>query len=239
MVELYLLAPLLWGLPNISPATMKLETWLRIAEIPYEARPANLAEAPKGKVPYIRHQGELIGDSTLIIEHLKKAYGKDPDRDLSRRDRAISLAFRRMVKENLYWVIAYSRWGDPRGWDAYEKLLGSFLAPDPAVAQQVALALRAQVLEQLRGHGMGRHAQDEIYAIGSADLTALADFLGDKPFFMGDHPTTVDATVFAYVANVIEVPLSYPTKEVGLGLPNLVAYTRRMRSRFYPEMSSS
>jgi glutathione S-transferase len=238
MIDLYLLPPL-WGLPSISPATMKLETWLRMAEIPYEPRPADMAEAPKGKVPYIRHQGALMGDSTLIIEHLKKAYGKDPDSDLSPADRAVSLAFRRMVKENLYWVIAYSRWADPRNWDTYEALLASFLAPDPAAGKQIAAALRAQMLEQIRGHGMGRHAEEEIYALGSADLTAIADFLGDKPFFMADHPTTADATLFAYVANVIGVPLSYPTKEVGLRLPNLVAYTERMRSRFYPEMSPS
>lgn len=238
MIELYLLPPL-WGLPNISPASMKLETWLRLAEIPYEPRPANMAEAPKGKVPYVRHQGALVGDSTLIIERLKKAYERDPDRDLSPAERAISLAFRRMVKENLYWVIAHTRWADPGNWAIYEELLVSFLAPDPAVARQIAAALRAQMLEQLRGHGMGRHAADEIHAIGGADLVAISDFLGDKPFFMGDRPTTADAAIFAYVANIIGVPLSCPTREVGLRLPNLVAYTERMRARFFPETSRS
>jgi glutathione S-transferase len=238
MVELYQLPPL-WGLPNISPATMKLETWLRMAEIPYEARPADLAEAPKGKVPYIRNGGALMGDSTLIIEHLKKAYGKDPDRGLSKVEQAVSLAFRRMVKENLYWVITYSRWGDPQNWAAYEALLVSILAPDPVAAKQIAAALRDRMLAQLRGHGLGRHSQDEIYAVGNADLTAIADFLGDKPFFMGEHPTTADAAIFAYVENLLAVPISYPTKEYGLGLRNLGAYSQRMRARFYREMSPS
>lgn len=236
MVELYQLPPL-WGLPNISPATMKLETWLRMAEIPYEARPADVTQAPKGKLPYIRHEGALMGDSTLIIEHLKKAYGKDPDRGLSKTERAVSLAFRRMMKENLYWVIVYSRWADPRNWGTYESFLASVVAPDPVVAKPIVAAMREQMLAQLRGHGMGRHSEDEIYAIGNADLTAIADFLADKPFFMGDHPTTVDATVFASVENILGVPISFPTKDHGLAMPNLVAYRKRMRSGFYPEMS--
>ena len=34
----------------------------------------------------------------------------------------------------------------------------------------------------------------EIYALGCADLTALSDFLADKPFFLGAEPTALDAT---------------------------------------------
>src|SRR6185295_19040355 len=58
-------------LPNMSPPCVKLETWLRMAEIPYEMAPPDLAEAPKGKVPFIEDAGVKMGDSTLIVEHLK------------------------------------------------------------------------------------------------------------------------------------------------------------------------
>jgi glutathione S-transferase len=238
MVELYLLPPL-WGLRNISPPCMKLETWLRIAEIPYEARPASMQEAPKGKVPYIRDGATLMGDSTLILEHLKNAHGRDPDRNLSKAERAVSLAFRRMMKENLYWVISYNRWADERNWPTYKAVLMSFIAPGVSEAQQEAIvtALRAGTLEQLRGHGMGRHRPDEVYAIGIADITAVSDFLGDKPFLMGAEPTTADAAVSAYLAHVLEVPLPSAAKDHGLGLANLVEYGKRMRDRFFPEKS--
>ncbi|WP_437834850.1 glutathione S-transferase N-terminal domain-containing protein [Sorangium sp. So ce1153] len=64
---------------------MKLETWLRIAGIPYETAPLDLAAAPKGKVPYIEEAGVRIGDSTLIIDHLQRTHqpcaGSPRDRD--------------------------------------------------------------------------------------------------------------------------------------------------------------
>lgn len=101
MITLYKTPPA-WNLPSISPPCMKLETWLRIAKLPYKSDTnINLAAAPKGKIPFIEYQGNLIGDSTLIIEMLKQKEGIDLDEGLTPTERATSLAFRRMLKEIL------------------------------------------------------------------------------------------------------------------------------------------
>ncbi|MBA2350336.1 MAG: glutathione S-transferase C-terminal domain-containing protein [Burkholderiales bacterium] len=86
---------------------------------------------------------------------------------------------------------------------------------------------------ELHGHGMGRHTSDEIYAIGKADIGALADLLGDRPFVMGAEPTSVDAVAYAFLANLIWVPLDTPLKRYALSRPNLEAYCQRMKSRYY------
>lgn len=67
--------PPAFGLPNASPFCMKLETYLRMAEIPYQIKAASFAQAPNGKIPYIEHNGRLIGDSSLIIDYLKQTFG--------------------------------------------------------------------------------------------------------------------------------------------------------------------
>lgn len=108
MITLYT-APSFWGLPSISPPCMKLETWLRMAKLPYQAvivTAQDFAIAPKGKIPFINYQGKLFGDSTLIIEMLKQAEGIDLEVNLTCTERAISLAFRRMIKENIYWGVS-------------------------------------------------------------------------------------------------------------------------------------
>ena len=39
-----------------------------MAGVPYAVQTGGLSKAPKGKLPYIRDEGRLIGDTTLIRE---------------------------------------------------------------------------------------------------------------------------------------------------------------------------
>lgn len=57
-------------LPSVSPFVLKLETFLRFANIPYETDKSDMW-GPKGKTPWISLNGHHIGDSQLIIEFLK------------------------------------------------------------------------------------------------------------------------------------------------------------------------
>ncbi|EYF06931.1 glutathione S-transferase family protein [Chondromyces apiculatus] len=216
---------------------MKLETWLRLADIPYTIAAPDFNVAPKGKIPYVDDAGALMGDSTLIIEHLIATRGRDPDAGLSREERAISVAFRRLCKENLYWVTLKMRYSDPHNWSLYRPVLaGMQTTAPPDVKLAIADTIYRNMIEQLQNQGLGRHSLEEVDRIGMADLTALSDFLGAKPFLMGDRPTSVDATAYSHVANTIEVPLQSTVRDHGRALPNLVAYCERMRERFFPDL---
>ncbi len=227
-----------WGLPNLSPACMKLESWLRLAGIPYLAVPLDLAQTPKGKIPYIYlEDGTRMGDSTLIIEHLKATYGREPDARLTAEQRAISLAFRRMMKEDFYWVIVHTRYKEERNWECYRQVVIDMMDGVPEEKQTIlADFYRKRILEQLQGQGMGLHTADEVYRLGIEDVRAVSDFLGDKPFLFGEEPTTADATVSAYLANQLQVPLECPVKDFGLSRDNLVRYLQRTRARLFPEL---
>jgi glutathione S-transferase len=221
-----------WGF-NASPFCMKLETYLRMMELPYETvSEETLKKTPKGKMPYIIDGERKIGDSNLIIEYLKVQYGDRTDGHLSGSDRAISLAMRRLIDENLYWCVVYSRWMDDRNWpitrDAY------FGSLPPVVKQILPGVLRKETAKNLHGHGMGRHNATEIYEIGCRDLQALSDFLGDKEFFFGDQPTILDASAHAVIAGFLKVPMNCPMTQKAKGLDNLVAFSDRMTTKYYP-----
>src|SRR3546814_20610815 len=62
----------------------------------YETNPGN---GPKGKLPFIEIEGERIGDSTLVLYHLKEKLGVDLDRELSDAERAQSHMLQRMVED--------------------------------------------------------------------------------------------------------------------------------------------
>jgi len=233
MIRLYQFPPA-FGLPNASPFCMKVETYLRMAGLAYECpRGASHFKAPKGKLPYIEDDGRVVADSTHIIEYLKRAYGDPLDAHLTAAERATALAFQRLLEENFYWAALYSRWIDDAGFAlAREAFFARLWWPFRLVLPHLA---RRGLRAELRGHGMGRHSRDEIYAIGCRDLAAIADFLGDKPFMMGDRPTSLDASAYAFLANVLWVPLESPLKAHAQKCPQLEAYCRRMKERYYPE----
>ncbi len=222
-----------WGLPNASPFCMKLETYLRMAEIPHTlVYEDTLDKAPKKKMPYIEDGDRKIGDSNLVIEYLIGKYGDRTDEHLSPSDRGISLAMRRMIDENLYWCMVYSRWMDESGWAITKP---AYFGTLPPVLKQILPGiLRKGVQKNLDAHGMGRHSDGEIYSIGSRDLVALSGFLSDKPFFFGDRPTLLDAAAHATVRNFLDVPIEGPLKQKAHQLENLVSFSNRMTERFYP-----
>lgn len=236
--------PSAWGMPgSISPPCQKLETWFRIAGLPYEVAPyPSPVQAPKGKWPYIEDDGVVIADSTLIVEHLRRTRGVDPDRNLTPQERAIGLAFRRLFKESLFWLIIQIRHRDDAGFMKYRKALWSLLAPGVPLDQvgedvkDAVIGIRKAMIEQMHGAGMGRHTAEEVHQLGTADLLAVSDFLGDKPYFFGDEPTGIDATAWAYLSHVIDLPLDSPSTQVARNTKNLVEYCRRMRARYFPEV---
>jgi glutathione S-transferase len=233
MIKLHQFEPA-FGLPNASPFCMKLETYLRMAGIPFELSPPNLQDlrkAPKGKMPFIDDNGKIIADSTFIIDYLITNHGDKLDGWLSVEQKAVALGFQRLMEENLYWAIVHTRWFEPQGWAAIKVAFFDKM-PVPLKWFVPALARRG-TLKAMHGHGIGRHSPAEIHEIGKRDITAIADYLGDKPYFMGDQPSTIDATVYAFAANLVYVPIASPLKQQAEKYPQLKAYCERMRARYY------
>lgn len=235
MIILYTTPPL-WGLPSISPACLKLETCLRMAKVPYQRnQDLDLSLAPKGKIPFIEDRGEFIGDSTLILQRLQQHTGIDLDRTLTSEQQAIALAFRRMLKEHTYWGLVYIRYGMEANWQQYRQVMAQMLAPNSPheIWEPIVEGLRKQFLTQLYQQGLGRHQEGEIDQLITADLQALSTFLADRPYFMGDQPTTLDATVYAHIGNLIQPPFDSAIVNAARNLTNLCQHCDRMTQHFF------
>jgi glutathione S-transferase len=230
MIRLHQFAPA-FGLVNASPFCMKLEVYLRMAGLPYEAvNDGNVMKAPKGKLPYIEDGGTRVADSSFIIDYLKLTYGDRLDAGLTPAQRAQALALQRLFEENLYWAVVHTRWVDPAGW-ARTKV--AFFGAMPAPLRWLLPPLaRRGMLGEMRGHGMGRHSVAEIHAIGCRDVTAVADMLADQPFMLGDAPTSIDAVAYAFLANLLWAPVESPIRRHAAARPTLEAYCQRMKARF-------
>ncbi|UZE95955.1 glutathione S-transferase family protein [Alkalimarinus alittae] len=225
--------PRLLGIPNMSPFCLKLEAWLRMVDIKYDIREvADPRKGPKGKLPFIKDDEIVVADTSMIIDYLKKKHSIQIDDHLTLSERAVALAFERMLDEHLYWALLYNRWVD----DNWVKTKEALFSTLPVVLKGIVPAVaQKNIKSELDGHGMGRHSRDEVYERANQDLKALTDFLADKPYLMGDQPSTVDATLYAYLCNILEVPLRSPMKDYLNKCKNIRAYNERMGAQLFPE----
>ena len=237
MLSLYQFSPA-WGLPNISPFCIKLETWLKMAGIEHRVVHENdPRKGPKGKIPYIVDDGVTMGDSTLIIEYLTEKYGVTLDDDLSDEQGAVAHAVQRMLQESLYWVLIQCRWLDDAGFSAVRAVLAPQI---PAPLRAVLPGLfRRGIIKSAKGQGMGRHSRAEVLRMGVQDLDALAALLGDRPFLFGAEPHTVDANAFSFLMCFVGPPIHNEIKAHIQATPRLLDYYNRMRARYFPEVAAA
>jgi glutathione S-transferase len=219
--------PAPWGF-NPSPFCLKVETYCRLAGIPFESVAALPFGSPRGKLPFLSSGTERVPDSGLIIAWLKQRYGNRLDQDLNAEQRALGHLIRRCCEESLYFVLLYERWIDPDGWRVIKP---AFFGPLPFLLRDIAAALaRRGVRLALNGQGYGRHTRAEVFALGEADIAAIATMLAARDFAVADHPTSYDAVLYAFLANVLRAPLDGGLKERARQHENLAAYVERIRA---------
>ncbi|WP_133136716.1 glutathione S-transferase family protein [Legionella rowbothamii] len=231
MIKLYQFPPQ-WSLPNPSPFCMKLETYLRMAKLPFEAiYVVNPTKGPKKKLPTINDEGTILGDSGLIISYLKEKYGDPLDSHISSEQKAQALAIQRLLEEHLYWIMVYSRWIDERYWPVTRDTFFSHLKWPLRII--IPIILQKKIRGDLYKHGIGRHSTTEIYQLGVEDLTVLSTFLKSSEFLLGNEPTSIDASAYAFLANILETPIASPLQDYAKTQPQFIDYCERMKHRFY------
>jgi glutathione S-transferase len=231
MITLYSFGPA-FGLPDSSPFVTKVEILLKMANLLYRTDTTGFVRAPKGKLPYIDDDGVVVPDSTFIRWHLEKKYRIDFDRGLNPTQQATAWAFEKMAEEQLYWILLHDRWMIDGN---FRKGPARFFDNVPATVRPlVAAMIRRKMRAALKAQGVGRHSPDEIAALGARSIKAIADFLGDKPFFMGSEATGADATMFAFVCAALCPYFESRLRGAAERRDNLRRYVGRMTALHYP-----
>lgn len=220
-----------FGVADFSPACLKLKTYLRMAGVTYVAKLGDPRRGPTSKVPYITHGGKTIGDSGLIIDYLKQALGDPLDAKLTSDQRALGHLLRRTVEESLYWSLMCARWGDDvviaRLFEQFRTML------PPIVGGLIFKAIRRKTLRDAWGQGMWRHTTENISKHGCADIDAVAQVLGDKPYLFGDAPTSFDAAIYGSIANVLALPSEGKLATRAREHVNLVHFVQRVTQKYW------
>ncbi|MPZ36542.1 MAG: glutathione S-transferase family protein [Rhizobiales bacterium] len=229
--------PRRFGIPNLSPFCCKLETWLRIAGVPYEVvETLDPRKGPKGKLPFIEDAGVRIADTSIIIDHLVKTRGVDPDARLDDSQRAIALLVQRALEEHYAFVLAYTHLVRDEG---LRHTRARFDAVPAIIRPLIFRIVQGKIKKMLWLQGTLRHSDEEIVESALRDWRAILTVMGDRLFFFGDEPTGIDAVVFGALATSLLTPIASPIRDFLKSQPACVAYAERMRARFFPELANA
>src|SRR5689334_12742244 len=220
MITLYSY-PSLFGVADNNGYGLKVFAFLRLAGLPFvHEHIFDASAAPRGQLPYIVDDGETIGDSETIIAHLIAKYRLTLDAALTARERDLSLLVTRLL-DDLYWVMSYSRWKDERYWPEFRAAL---MREHPSLNEAGLAKARDFNFQRYHFQGIGRYAPDAAYARGLADLGVLADLVSSGAYVHGAAPTSVDAGIYGFIANIHFYDIDTPLKQFVASRQNLVRH---------------
>src|SRR3954452_9331737 len=152
--------PELYGLADNNPYGLKVYAFLRLCRLEFRHEHIFDAKAaPRGQLPYVEDDGETVGDSDEIVDHLVAKYRPPIDLDLTPAQRTLDHLLRRTL-DDLYWVMSYSRWHDPRYWPTFrDEILGTH----PGVTAEELEAARAYNDKRYHYQGIGRYEPEGVY----------------------------------------------------------------------------
>ena len=239
--------------PSSSGYCQKVETIFRLVSFDrYTLVSTPFRASPTGKLPFItiHHHGgggsdalphaEVIADSHFIVRKLiQRGIIPDPDAALTEAQRVDSRALSIWTEHHLYPAIVQQRWGRDHNAHALIAAL-----PLPWFGRPlIAWYLRRSILSSLWTMGIGRYADAEVDEYVTEWLQALETRLADgREWLLATTtgadalPHSVDATVWAFLANCLGVGVG--NTEVVAGIrerPMVFAFIKRGAARWFPE----
>ena len=205
------------GCDSASPFCTKVHRALNVKGLSYEPRvvgsPAEMKRINPGvsKVPVLEVDGQLVTDSTRILEHLDAHH---PDPPLFPKEGPLAGRVRLLedwADESLYWFPVYHRWQLDDGFAVLaEQAFGSLPFP---LRWFVPRVVGRQVVRQLHGQGIGRLQPDVVLAALEGHLDMLEALLADGgPYLAGETVTAADLAVFGPL-QVLRTPTTPQTRE--------------------------
>ncbi len=227
MLKLYCY-PKMFGLPDNNPFGLKVDTFLRLAKIDYEIiNTINTENVPRKQLPCIEINNNVISDSNKIINFLTREFKIELNNHLTPLQNNIAFLITRTLDCNLYWIMSYSRWQDDRFWPLFK---AAFLKFYPDINDESLDKGRKYNTERYYYQGIGRYDVAEVYNSGLNDLQIIVNLLDNNRFIFGDKFSTIDATIYGYLANIYYFEIDTPLREYLIKNAKLTRYINNIRS---------
>lgn len=246
---------------SICPFALKVESFLRINDIPYETCYTS-SFGKNGTIPYLR-MFETTGDNSdsnesLTFEELSDSNESiafllnDPDFDttkcnqnsLTKEQKAIEHACLRMLEEHTAQTGFYFRYAlnMPEFCDATElrdRLFNGNENPQGSlIFTMFKKGLPNSWMIKAKARGFVRYSSpDVVWKMAGDDLQALEDLLSSKDYFFGrSHPGIMDCTVFGHLSQLLYIRMDFPQqKYLKENCPGLLRFMEHFKQTHFPD----
>ena len=236
---------------------LKLETYLRLAGIPYELVPSSdpSTVSPTARFPAVEVDGVVLTESEAIIETLgaTPVGGTRPvkgEHELTPSQRAKGTAIRRVAEDSLHWYLKRCLVAD--NLDALvPHVRGALPTSNPGAARGLTDSfVRQPIIKALNEQGVGDMSPEHYHREWLRDVQTLEVLMcgedaanGKPPSRAGfavteDAPTTYDATAFAFLYGMRQLSkqgVSAPALDYFAQSPGLQDYVERVQATAFPD----
>jgi glutathione S-transferase len=226
MLTLYSYPPL-FGVADNNGYGLKVYAFLKLAGVPFTHEHIfDASKAPRGQLPYIVDDGETVGDSENILGFLTDKYRIAMDVALTPAQRDQNLFVTRTL-DDLYWVMSYSRWKDERYWPTFRDALKR---EHPSLTDEGLLKAKDFNAQRYYYQGIGRYEPNDAMGRGITDLIALSGIIPANGFVHGAAPTSIDAGIYGFIANIYFYDIDTPLKLFVVAHDNLVRHCQAIHA---------
>ncbi|XP_063223330.1 metaxin-1 isoform X1 [Bacillus rossius redtenbacheri] len=222
------------------PVTVHGEVFFRKAEayavfsgIPFSTQVTNNPfKTPHGELPVCR-TGKIVLINISDFKNYFRKLNMYADAMLSEEQCADVSAYNEILKEMLYPALLYVWWLSERNYEGLTRPWYARALPFPLhfyYPQRYHADARAKL------EALGAASEDAVYSEAKKCLTMLSHRLGDKQFLFGNHPSSLDATLYAHLAPLLKAPFPEAKLQNHLkGCTNLVKFIERVSQRYFTD----
>ncbi|KAH9597192.1 Thioredoxin-like fold [Trypanosoma melophagium] len=224
--------------PSVSPLCTKLETFLRLAKVPYEAHViTSTAVSPNEYLPCIVHNNRRMVESNAIINYITAQFHVQLDKSLTEEQRAIGTAVASMLEYGDQFAYYRTVTGDG------SRVLIPYFAHAWHVprlfARLIFRRMRLHLSHSLQIAGMSTSREEYEFEY-LQDIKAIEHIIGEKAFLLGSQPSSFDCAVYAAFLPIVSMnevekvskPFAY-VKHSRI----LTGYVNRMTQAAFPDLS--
>lgn len=229
-----------WGLPSVDLDCLEIMTYAKFSGAPLQTRATNNPfKTPTGKLPVFRHGKTELLDFEDISFYLKEKKNFSADFGITPKQQADVSAFSHLLREKLYPALLYTWWIDQKNYIELTRPWYSRALPlplnyyYPGRFEREARKTIETLYENCEDMAVIEAA---VFSTAENCLSVLSNRLGESEFFFGKHPTSLDATVYAYLAPLLKAPFVVPVLQNHLkSFPNLVKFVGRVTQRYFSD----